>query len=1544
MSPVTEEWLKKVIDVSVGTDERIADDEPLDPSTWLDKVITLSLPENAKPPKPPVSPFDIPSREVGPDFTTLTAAQIKDLYGFDVPTVAPLVRDDAQDAQIDPRQQAIEVLGKPSLFEKTGTFVTAAVRGLATTVAADIPQALGLIQADIVDLFSDDEPLVKDYALFQFGESARKFLAEKLPSDPRLAGGLIDVVGGAVGQTGAFIIPGLAVGKAAQTVGLGLRSARQLAFGTAAIVGGGISGPAHAERARQAALKDGASEEEADELARIAARFGAAVGLMEPVGVPVRSFKILGRLDDASGGKLFGAIKKFAKEVGAGFAHEFLQEGGQQFLDNAVANQIYDKEQRLFEASSIGESAGVGGIVGAIFGMITGAGNIIRRLRGRGQPPLGPDLEPIPPQPQPPPLEPGQQEIPSTPAGLSPEESARLDAIGPAEIQVDGVTTETIVPTSKEELLTPEGAEAFVQSPEARAAVGNLPSAGNVSRSAFGKALAGQGVDAKQFDSAERNAVRDNLKQAAEQQEVVAEAQAAVELGRPVDQAVQQVENAGQESAVLDAPGPTSQTTPQELGPLDKPSKLKDATKEARQEAEQAWQALERFTQGRLFANPLDPQLVRLAAKAVTKSVKANILTFAEFLAEAVNRFGIAVATNMEPAMRKAWENQRKTDVRLDAPVATINQIMQREATPRIIAEVPTDEEIPNANQPTDVPVGDILDQWHADRDEQQQEAEIRALNHQQAIAATVGATRYNKKARQVGEAILLYIDLKGRVDAEVAAHGVPKDAEQRATLERSQNLTPEQVLIAEDIIEENEAIGLLAKEAGVIKVARENYIARILQPPADKSVDERPFFRRRFMIRTSRAKPRTLSSILEAWKLGYTLKVADATIAQLSAASEIAQVINDRNIIKTALKAGVLSRRQEQSDWKQVRHPNFTKTMFTGAVEGAIDETSFGQNAVVTTEGAILERVPLWAEPGLAKKLNNALGTSALNEIRFVHGLTKWNAIIKHTILSTNLFHHFAFLRSFMLGSRGIDPVKAYRQGRQVILNFTPELRDLVRAGLTIGRQQEWDAAIVREKTWIGKVIDRVPMAAEVKDKILRLRDMHTDFLFTKLGANMKVQAALLEQAHFLKKHDAKIEAGEMTRHDVAKAAADNSNNDFGGLNLKRLHRNPTLQHALRLIALAPDWTESNVRSMVKMFNRGLDGEVHRQMWVRIAYRTVLAQVTANLILSAFDDKDFIERYQKAWKEGRMRWLDVDVTPIYRAFGGDNEKRKYFSILGHFRDPIKFVTHTVRSLKHKSSVVGGFLLEMMAGSNWQNRRFTTIPELFGVDDKGTYRSSREGKHRIGDPKGGKLKGKLIHPFEKGRGPLAHPQVPSFLVDQARGALPIQIQAGMTWLAGEMDGFDALTRSLGIITSSTYPGKPRDAVTEAAEAGDSLAARSALQRLVADEAENTTPEAMEKARDKYLGTLVYKLSNPETKKRRGEDAEHFALRKGIRDEDEQGARTILNVLGIDNEEAQKLLHKEWRRRGLRIRKSDGSRSDALTRRAREVSRSIGIKP
>ena len=538
-----------------------------------------------------------------------------------------------------------------------------------------------------------------------------------------------------------------------------------------------------------------------------------------------------------------------------------------------------------------------------------------------------------------------------------------------------------------------------------------------------------------------------------------------------------------------------------------------------------------------------------------------------------------------------------------------------------------------------------------------------------------------------------------------------------------------------------------------------------------------------------------------------------------------------------------------------------------------------YGKGAVFEGEaGDIFKAVPLYAEADLARRLSSVFA-GKMSMYAFGRWVSKWNAILKSNILMTSLFHHAAFLRSYLLGGRpGIGglldigrgvagaahglavagpagliegarqegvkgvakgvlatPIKAmeqfftwqksYQDGQAAVEAFGPELKMLVRGGLTIGLQQEWDEqAFQAGNTIVGRIIDRIPGGSAVKGALLELRQRQANWLFGKLGANMKVQASLLEYRYQVKKNQAQIANGTLTVEEIAQAVARLMNDDFGGLNLERLTlesplgrwHGPFAQRTKRLLMLAPDWTESNVRTMVKAFQRGLEGQVYRAFWARAITKGALATLAFNLLAGAWDDDDFVERFKKTWKAGNLRWLDVDVTTVANAMRKmvgapvESGSRTYFRLIGHFVDPVKFVVHPLRSLKHKGSVLMRQAYDALSGTDWRGARFTTWRELLGMDyEKGRYTTSRRGKYRARQPKWGKLAGKATTFQEGPKGPLEYGQVPSYLRHEAEGVLPIQVQNFIRFVTGELDAIDAASGALGLPTR-TIPAKRFD--------------------------------------------------------------------------------------------------------------------------------------
>ena len=174
--------------------------------------------------------------------------------------------------------------------------------------------------------------------------------------------------------------------------------------------------------------------------------------------------------------------------------------------------------------------------------------------------------------------------------------------------------------------------------------------------------------------------------------------------------------------------------------------------------------------------------------------------------------------------------------------------------------------------------------------------------------------------------------------------------------------------------------------------------------------------------------------------------------------------------------------------------------------------------------------------------------------------------------------------------------------------------------------------------------------------------REMASNSLFKKFFAGLKAEAFAIEYVHELQKNpgvDAEV---------IAERVARLINEDFGGLHLQRMGRNPTLQKVARLLLLAPDWTESNFRAFFgqapgdklnKWISKMISDvppppgmqKMYRRFWLRVATRTILTTILAQLLINGRnedDQEDMIEfdRDQfSSWDMfSRMRWTMVDI------------------------------------------------------------------------------------------------------------------------------------------------------------------------------------------------------------------------------------------------------------------------------------------------------------
>ena len=476
-----------------------------------------------------------------------------------------------------------------------------------------------------------------------------------------------------------------------------------------------------------------------------------------------------------------------------------------------------------------------------------------------------------------------------------------------------------------------------------------------------------------------------------------------------------------------------------------------------------------------------------------------------------------------------------------------------------------------------------------------------------------------------------------------------------------------------------------------------------------------------------------------------------------------------------------------------------------------------------------IFERVPLYAPARVAELINRmtrAMDGDSPWKAPMLRTILQFNAAAKSWILMTSFFHHMAGSRSWMFGInhgvmdavrhgdlreavsravRAMNPVSAHKRGLEKIKSSDAVLRQLIKHGLTVGELADWSEGILAEHRGLTErlftaLVGRMPGAETAVAMVQAgklFREKAANSLFKRLFAGLKAEAACVEFAHQMQQ-----EISEATKHGrtpnadlVAERVARLVNDDFGGMHLGRMGRNPSVQAALRLLLLAPDWTESNWRTVTGVIP-GLNNAiarimnevpappnmapVYRRFWAGIllkgAASTLLLQVAITSIFGD-DDDDWRDMYREQFADWdtfrRMKWTGVDVTPIYKRLGVDvpRGERKIFSVVGHFADFLRMMDPE-SLIKGKFSPVMRVAGALGTKTDYRQRPFTGFAELLetGKTVKSSYHQPTETFFNA---------------------------LPSILLAQARDIQPIQVGYLLKYLQGEEDGLTALLSSGG---------------------------------------------------------------------------------------------------------------------------------------------------
>ena len=190
---------------------------------------------------------------------------------------------------------------------------------------------------------------------------------------------------------------------------------------------------------------------------------------------------------------------------------------------------------------------------------------------------------------------------------------------------------------------------------------------------------------------------------------------------------------------------------------------------------------------------------------------------------------------------------------------------------------------------------------------------------------------------------------------------------------------------------------------------------------------------------------------------------------------------------------------------------------------------------------------------------------------------LLKAGAQVKSTILSGSPFHVIQIaLRGLMLHVNPFirpNPISDINEPFEYSPGKTSTLRKGVENSLTLftdkNAAEDHSVGVASH----GGLVSKIPIYGPFTDQI-------HDFLFNRFIPSVKADSYKQMYKQYADAHP------DWTEDAIAYRAAQHTNNAFGGVNWREMGRSATTQDWFNLVALAPDWLESEMRFAAGLFN----------------------------------------------------------------------------------------------------------------------------------------------------------------------------------------------------------------------------------------------------------------------------------------------------------------------------------------------------------------------
>ncbi|MCE5185013.1 MAG: hypothetical protein LLF76_02685 [Planctomycetaceae bacterium] len=664
----------------------------------------------------------------------------------------------------------------------------------------------------------------------------------------------------------------------------------------------------------------------------------------------------------------------------------------------------------------------------------------------------------------------------------------------------------------------------------------------------------------------------------------------------------------------------------------------------------------------------------------------------------------------------------------------------------------------------------ELFKQWRnlmklkLDRDTAANQARMREiLGLKQYNPAVWGAVWNGYSLADIGTAMLMAIDIRrypGYTEF-VAKLTAPyrKTLDLAVQINNAKDGTLSQLKsLTDDIAQQHAEAGEMAIQLGALDTRIHNYAPHIWEFEASQGNPNAKLFNATHLQERTFVK----GGLIEGLAAGKKLKDPGLLEASYVARQRTSDIAILNRTMKDMVEAGVavVEGQRVPDGWKKLVHPQMT----------------IGE---LTQDGVVQRAVYMSAKD--AGYLNRKFGVSKLKGLPGVKQIDLFLGISKQLLLNGSLFHPRSgiwadIFNTLKLGD--VNPIRHIQEGAKMIEQMPPFLEKLVKYGLTLPSRLDYDPVFdaarpgdARGPKWLQGAHDAAAKTSKTFE----------DFVFGTVIGNLKAYNAVANLMAALKENQQAIADGKIAEEEIYKGIASRMNNEFGGQDFAEAGIGPTFEHVLKMGLLGPDWTISNLRTLYKSIwgKTAFEKTTHRELLKVVAMSGLASTVALNLLISFWDDDDFFERYKKAWKAGGLKWLDVDITPIAKALG--SKERKYFNVIGEYKEPLKWLNKPSTQIRGKLSTILRPLVDAMFGEDFAHRSYTSGGELFKTGKTTSWQSEN-----------------------KDTWPIRWHQVPSWSLQSAMNGLPISMQIILLRAMGQADNTDLLFELAGLDVSTDY--------------------------------------------------------------------------------------------------------------------------------------------